>query len=224
MREGEVWFARYCNPWYTCHVERSGRAIESCSFFVVAQLAWLDYMSIEELLDELCAAGKLVKWEPRYDGDEARYRRIYVAPAVRDWLHPRGPLPHKELQRSTDVRRFLKSFVVGELFDDEEKLKNLDTEAPRKSPCQGRWAIRIKREPQARIFGGFPEANIFVGSHVIERASIADWQAEKAAFDAFWKTLVHEDVTEGGTIRHSLPLLMGHTRTVLVSNVRVIRR
>jgi hypothetical protein len=180
-------------------------------------------MSIEELLDELCAAGKLVKWEPRYDADEAAYRRIYVAPVVRDWLHPRGPLSTQELYRSTDVRRFLKSFVIGQPFDDEDKLKNLDTEAPRKGPCQGRWAIRIKRAPQARIFGGFPEANIFVGSHVIARASIADWQAEKLALEAFWKTLVHEEATEGGTVRHSLPLLVGHTRTTLVSNVRVIR-
>lgn len=207
-----------------CHVNDTRLPVGPVSLAPIAQSAWLDYMSIEELLDRLCAAGKLVKWEPRYDADEAIYRRIYVAPAVRDWLHPRGPLPPKELQRSTDVRRFLKAFVVGEMFDDEDKLKNLDTEAPRKSSCQGRWAIRIKREPQARIFGGFPEANIFVGSHVIQRASIADWQAEKAGLDAFWKTLVHEETTKGGTLRHSLPLIVGHSRSVLVSNVRAIRR
>lgn len=177
-------------------------------------------MSIDELLKALCKAGKLVRWEPNYDADQTAYREIYLAPAVRDWLHPRLPLPLKELQRCADVRRFLKGFVVGEHFDDIEKLKNIDTEAPRRTLCRGRWAIRIKRVPQARIFGGFPEANIFVGSHVVARDMVTNWATEKSTLDQFWATLSVEETRRDRTIRHTLPRLEGVSRIHLVSNTR----
>jgi hypothetical protein len=188
----------------------------------IANPAGLNYMSIDELLKALCEAGKLVRWEPNYDADQTAYREIYLDPSVRDWLHPRPPLPLKELQRCADVRRYLKGFVVGGHFDDVEKLKNLDSEPPSRAACQGRWAIRIKRVPQARIFGGFPEANIFVGSHVAARDQITSWPAEKAALDQFWATLTVDQTLRGQTTRHTLPRLTRFSRTYLVSNTRQV--
>lgn len=156
-------------------------------------------MSIIEILDRLCDEGNLRLWEPKHDADQSIYRRLYVAPSVYEWLHPRPPILPATLQFTTDVRFYLKTFVIGADFDLDDKLKNLDTNG-RKPIDRGLWAIRVKRAPQVRIFGGFACANVFVASHHEFRSAIgpADWEAQKQRTMAFWNTLSVDALDQAG--------------------------
>ncbi len=78
-------------------------------------------------------------------------------------------------QRGTffdDVRAFLKSFVTGDDFDDDVKLKEL------KTLKGGLYEFRITFSPQTRIFGAFLGQGEFVAilqqdRRTLDRASFA---------------------------------------------------
>lgn len=81
-------------------------------------------------------------------------RRLWLHPALADWVDTEGH--GKQARFFDDVRAFLKSFVIGEDFDDDVKLKELNT------PTGGWYEFRITFNPQTRIFGGFLRPGEFV--------------------------------------------------------------
>lgn len=112
----------------------------------------------------------MVLFEPVLVKGEVYQRRLWLHPALADWVSTQGT--GKEARFFDDVRAFLKSFVTGEDFDDDVKLKEL------KTPMGGWYEFRITFNPQTRIFGGFLRQGEFVtvlqnDRKALDRASFA---------------------------------------------------
>ncbi len=112
----------------------------------------------------------MVLFEPVLVRGEAYRRRLWLHPAVADWVYTQGY--GREARYFDDVRAFLKSFVTGEDFDDDVKLKELKT-------ARGGWyEFRIIFNPQTRIFGAFIGQGDFVAvlqqdRRTLDRSSFA---------------------------------------------------
>lgn len=110
--------------------------------------------STELHLHRLVRQGALRLFDPPLVKGEAFRRRLWVHPELEDWVKTQGI--GKDERFFDDVRAFLKSFVTGEDFDDDVKLKPLQ-------PLSGGWfEFRITFNPQTRIFGGFLRQGEFV--------------------------------------------------------------
>jgi len=106
----------------------------------------------------------LVLFEPVLVRGEAYRRRLWLHPVLADWVNTRGV--GKEVRFFDDVRAFLKSFVTGDDFDDDVKLKELKTQSG------GWYEFRITFNPQMRIFGGFLRYGEFVAVLQDDRRSL----------------------------------------------------
>lgn len=110
--------------------------------------------STELHLRMLVRQGALRLFDPELVKGEAFRRRLWLHPDLEDWVNTQGI--GKDERFFDDVRAFLKSFVTGEDFDDDVKLKPLQ-------PLSGGWfEFRITFNPQTRIFGGFLRQGEFV--------------------------------------------------------------
>lgn len=180
-------------------------------------------MSTEEILALLCRNGALKQFTPTLSGNETTYRRIYLHPDVYDWLHPPASSERSMLEYAIFAKRYLKGFVIGEIFDDAEKLKNLDTDDFNKTD-EGVWALRLKRNPQVRILGGFAAKNIFIGIRRHNRGDLpeGEWVDEKGEIKTYWsgRLKVVQTATAGAVTAHQLARLIGPSREALTDNVR----
>ena len=157
---------------------------------------------------------------PQMDPDQTVHRRIYMRPDVFKWVENR-PSDDKGRKYFVTVREFLKGFVIGDHFDNPNKLKNLDVD-DLKLPDQGFYAFRLQRaDPKARIFGSFAAENIFVCTHHKGRAGIK-WAEEKARIQSIWTSQFRPRIsTASGHKVMPLPRINDKTRTELTSNNRV---
>ena len=126
--------------------------------------------STEAIIIRRVREGALVLFEPVLVKGEAYRRRLWLHPVLADWVSTKGF--GKEARFFDDVRAFLKSFVTGDDFDDDVKLKELKTH-------RGGWyEFRITFNPQTRIFGAFLGQGEFVAvlqrdRKALDRASFA---------------------------------------------------
>jgi hypothetical protein len=110
--------------------------------------------STEAIIIRRVREGALVLFEPVLVKGEAYRRRLWLHPVLADWVNTKGF--GREARFFDDVRAFLKSFVTGDDFDDDVKLKELKTQSG------GWYEFRITFNPQTRIFGGFLGQGDFV--------------------------------------------------------------
>ena len=110
--------------------------------------------STEAHIQKRVREGALVLFEPILAPGESYCRRLWLQRGVADWVETQGI--GKEERFFDDVRAFLKSFVTGEDFDDDVKLKMLNTRTG------GWYEFRITFNPQTRLFGGFLRSGEFV--------------------------------------------------------------
>lgn len=123
--------------------------------------------SIDTHIRKLLREGQLRDWLPRLRPHEACKRRLLVTPPVGDWIERRGK-DEDEREFYANVRAFLKSFIIGEDFDDIVKLK------PMKVDQGGIWSLRITWHPQHRILGGFLVPGVFVATVYRDRRQIGE--------------------------------------------------
>ena len=126
--------------------------------------------STEAIIHQRVREGALVLFEPVLVRGEAYRRQLWLHPALADWVNTQSS--GKEARFFDDVRAFLKSFVTGDDFDDDVKLKEL------KTLKGGLYEFRITFSPQTRIFGAFLGQGEFIAilqqdRRTLDRASFA---------------------------------------------------
>ena len=106
--------------------------------------------------------GALSLFEPELDADQSHHRCIWLHPQVGKWISKRGLLTSGQ-DYYAGVREFLKGFVVGHDFDDDDVLR------PLTPVTEGVWEFRVQFEPKARIFGAFLEPCVFIATNYKDR-------------------------------------------------------
>ncbi len=111
--------------------------------------------STEAIVELLCRRGQLISFNPRLPVGESQRRWLWLHPEVSRWVWARGS-DRLEQRHFDDVRAFLTSFIIGDDFDDDVRLKELKTSA------HGWYELRIIFHPQHRMIGGFVKPGEFV--------------------------------------------------------------
>ena len=152
----------------------------------------MTFKSTDAHIQKRVREGALVLYEPHLLRGETSLRRLWLQRGVADWVETQGG--GKEERYFDDVRAFLKSFVTGEDFDDDVKLKKLNTKAG------GWYEFRITFIPQTRLFGGFIRPGEFVIVLQKDRGALARNSFAPALDRAerIWKGLFphHSPLTE----------------------------
>ena len=98
----------------------------------------------------------------------------------------RGASDDRAIKRWAQLEADIGHFVEGGLITDD-RLKQLD---PYKFE---HWElISQKPRPSLRVFGRFAKADVFIGTHVVERAPLGakwsiNWELEKLRCEDHWK-------------------------------------
>jgi hypothetical protein len=105
-------------------------------------------------------------------------------PELDKWVKNTGTA-NAEKRYHADVRALLKSFVVGEDFDDDALLFPLSPDR------EGIWEIRVTFHPQDRIFGGFIRPGEFIATNRKDREALATkgFAPHRARCKAIWTSL-----------------------------------
>jgi hypothetical protein len=118
--------------------------------------------SISPHIEALVKRGALSLYEPELDADQSHCRCVWLHPQVKKWISGRGLLRSGQ-DYYGNVREFLKGFVIGHDFDDDDVLCLLEP------AHEGVWEFRVQFEPKARIFGGFLEPCVFIATNYKDR-------------------------------------------------------
>lgn len=149
--------------WLFKHREPCLRSL-ACDAYQVLTCRWVNRRALERIeltskstvtmLRQRQKERSLILFDPILVRGEIRRRHLWLRPSLANWVNTQGV--GKEGRFFDDVRAFLKSFVTGEDFDDDVKLKELKTRTG------GWYEFRITFNPQTRIFGGFLRQGEFV--------------------------------------------------------------
>jgi hypothetical protein len=107
-----------------------------------------------------------------------------MQPQVAQWAGKTGFFTSGE-EYYAGVREFLKGFVIGEDFDDDDMLSLL------KPPGEAVWQFRVQFAPKARIFGGFLEPCVFIATNYKERDILGQrgYAPERRRCRTIWEQL-----------------------------------
>ena len=111
--------------------------------------------STEAHIMVLARSGRLVLFEPELAPGETYRRRLWLHPALAKWVANQS---HDTSQQRyfEAIRAFLKTFVTGDDFDNDNVLKKLTTKF-------GDWyEFRIAFDPHHRIIGGLLRTGEFI--------------------------------------------------------------
>ena len=111
--------------------------------------------STEAHIRSLARSGRLVLFEPELAPGETYRRRLWLHPALAKWVANQS---HDISQQRyfEAVRAFLKTFVTGDDFDNDNVLKKLTTKF-------GDWyEFRVACDPHHRIIGGLLRTGEFI--------------------------------------------------------------
>jgi hypothetical protein len=147
-------------------------------------LSQLTSASITLHIEALVRQGALVLFEPELDADQSHCRCVWLHPQVSRWINKAGLfIPGEDYY--ANVREFLKGFVIGHDFDDDQMLRPL-------TPIEeGVWEFRVQFEPKARIFGGFLEPCVFFATNYKDRnfLDLRGFAGDRQRCRAIWKGL-----------------------------------
>jgi hypothetical protein len=142
---------------------------------VLATDCYLTYMSIHDEISRREEEGLLVRVVPRIQGapelraiyvTDVVYREIFSAPG--EPANPRMALLHADLDRFISGMEI----TVGGRYHKTAYMKCLEPERDEI------WEIRsVDPDPQFRLFGRFADTDLFIGTHLDERAWLGLFKA-----------------------------------------------
>lgn len=130
----------------------------------------MTYKSIDDILDELQRAGRIVRFVPIFDPDESEKRELFTLPTLYTWLYQTDR--RKTMDYKANIRAYLARFVKGRDVDNEDYMKLLSDDI---------WEIRVQLEKRkgkenTRIFGAFIKPDVLICTHWKLRREV-DWDA-----------------------------------------------
>lgn len=146
--------------------------------------------SIDDILAEHEAAGRLVRFVPALDVDQSEKRDIWMPPGLHKWCYEKNR--KQGANYKANARAFLRRFVIGEHIDNVEYMKSWKWDV---------FEFRVQLEPDkdnTRIFGAFAKQDVFVAIHQKLRSEFGDksdpkWDRALERVLKEWRALFHTD-------------------------------
>lgn len=170
-------------------------------------------MSIDGILAQLIAQGRLIEYVPSYrDPDFLRKRRVYMSQEAHQQCPPNGPSSLRTFRGTVfhNARAALYAFITGDEVEEGIHLKLL---APSEKQV---WELRVLERPQSRLFGWFVGPDRLIVTHCQARDSLG-------AFDnPAWQKTIDKCVEKRIRMFPELPVFVGGRFTDYITHGGVV--
>jgi hypothetical protein len=168
-------------------------------------------MSTIVILTRHEAAGPppLVRFLPRFVGQESERRCISMISDIHGWIHK--PAKTRRIQElKAAVRAHFGVFVKEEPIDDFHFMKQIEDRRGGPKFSHGVWSVRPKFEPQHRFFGVFARPDWLVVLHKQLRSNLDT--------DARWHAALDRTLEKWALLFPSIPVYTGTELKHYVAN------
>jgi hypothetical protein len=157
----------------------------------LAPIEKFTYMIIREAIESAKASGALIPFDPPLRWVSKPRAFLMTERLAREITDGRASLDPRRVERWERLRADISHFVENGLIT-WAFMRWLD---PKKYE---HWELRsLRPRPSFRVFGRFAEPDVFVGTHIKERAPLGakwslDWEIEKLVCEDEWRAALSD--------------------------------
>lgn len=148
------------------------------------------------ILEHEAPGGRLRRFTPIFRGSESELRKLSIESGVYEWMHQTSEA-EDVLEMLSQARAHCGVYVRGSEIDDRDFMKRVQDR--RRSPPSfgaGVWALRVRFNPQHRLFGFFALPDWLVVLRKQERGVLEEgahrWHSEIDSCMQIWQELFPE--------------------------------